>query len=72
MANRDNSDPSGLGNTLGWAFSWPVNRRILYNRASADLSGKPWNPKRQLVKWNGKTGTMWTLPITVQHHQIAL
>ncbi len=54
MANRDNSDPSGLGNTLGWAFSWPVNRRILYNRASADLSGKPWNPKRQLVKWNGK------------------
>ncbi|MDE3979541.1 formate dehydrogenase subunit alpha, partial [Glaesserella parasuis] len=27
---------------------------IIYNRASADLSGKPWNPKRQLVKWNGK------------------
>lgn len=54
MANRDNSDPSGLGNTLGWAFAWPLNRRIIYNRASADLSGKPWNPKRQLVKWNGK------------------
>ncbi len=54
MANRDNSDPSGLGNTLGWAFAWPANRRIVYNRASADLSGKPWNPKRQLVKWNGK------------------
>ncbi len=54
MANRDNSDPSGLGNTLGWAFAWPMNRRIVYNRASADPSGKPWNPKRQLVKWNGK------------------
>lgn len=54
MANRDNSDPSDLGNTLGWAFAWPLNRRIIYNRASADLSGKPWNPKRQLVKWNGK------------------
>ncbi|AFU19193.1 formate dehydrogenase-N subunit alpha [Actinobacillus suis] len=54
MANRDNSDPSGLGNTLGWAFAWPANRRIVYNRASADPSGKPWNPKRQLVKWNGK------------------
>ncbi len=54
MANRDNSDPSGLGNTLGWTFAWPMNRRIVYNRASADLSGKPWNPKRQLVKWNGK------------------
>ncbi|ANF61432.1 formate dehydrogenase [[Haemophilus] ducreyi] len=53
MANRDNSDPSGLGNTLGWAFAWPLNRRIIYNRASADLAGKPWNAKRQLVKWNG-------------------
>ncbi|QIW16123.1 formate dehydrogenase-N subunit alpha [Pasteurellaceae bacterium RH1A] len=54
MANRDNSDPSGLGNTLGWAFAWPLNRRIIYNRASADRAGNPWNPKRQLVKWNGK------------------
>lgn len=54
MARRDSSDPSGLGNTLGWAFAWPLNRRIIYNRASADLQGKPWNPKRQLVKWNGK------------------
>lgn len=54
MENRDNSDPSGLGNTLGWAFAWPMNRRVLYNRASADLSGKPWDHKRQLVKWNGK------------------
>ncbi|KKB01607.1 formate dehydrogenase-N subunit alpha [Avibacterium paragallinarum] len=54
MANRDNADPSNLGNTLGWGFAWPMNRRIIYNRASADLSGKPWNPKRQLIKWNGK------------------
>ncbi|MGL4458010.1 MAG: molybdopterin-dependent oxidoreductase, partial [Plesiomonas shigelloides] len=35
MARRDNADPSGLGNTLGWAWAWPLNRRILYNRASA-------------------------------------
>ncbi len=54
MANRDNADPSGLGCTLGWSFAWPANRRILYNRASADLAGKPWDAKRQLVKWNGK------------------
>ncbi len=54
MDRRDNSDPSGLGNTLGWSFAWPANRRIVYNRASADLSGKPWDSKRQLVKWNGK------------------
>lgn len=42
MANRDNSDPSGLGNTLGWAWAWPLNRRIIYNRASADPQGQPW------------------------------
>lgn len=39
---------------LGWAFAWPLNRRILYNRAGADLAGNPFNPKRQLIKWNGK------------------
>ena len=53
MANRDNSDPSGLGNTLGWAWAWPLNRRIIYNRASADPQGKPWDPKRVLIEWNG-------------------
>lgn len=55
MARRDNSDPTGIGQTLNWAWSWPANRRILYNRASADLQGKPWNPKRNLISWNGKS-----------------
>jgi len=54
MARRDNSDPWGIGQTLNWAWAWPVNRRILYNRASSDPSGKPWNAKRKLVFWNGK------------------
>jgi formate dehydrogenase major subunit len=54
MARRDNSDPSGLGSTLGWAFSWPANRRILYNRASADPAGKPWDPKRKVIGWTGQ------------------
>ncbi len=52
-ARRDNADPSGLGQTLNWGFAWPVNRRILYNRASADVSGKPWDPKRTVLKWLG-------------------
>jgi formate dehydrogenase major subunit len=39
--------------SLGWAWAWPLNRRILYNRASADPQGKPWDPKRQLLKWDG-------------------
>jgi formate dehydrogenase major subunit len=53
MARRDNADPYGLGQTLNWAWAWPANRRILYNRASADPSGKPWNPQRKLIAWEG-------------------
>ncbi len=36
----------------GWGFAWPANRRILYNRASADLQGKPWSEKKKLVWWD--------------------
>lgn len=53
MARRDNTD-TGLGCTPGWAFSWPANRRVLYNRASCDPSGKPWDPKRKIIGWNGE------------------
>ncbi len=53
MARRDPSDPYGLGATLGWAWSWPVNRRIMYNRASADPAGNPWDPNRRYVFWDG-------------------
>jgi formate dehydrogenase major subunit len=56
MARRDNSDPTGIGQTINWAFAWPANRRVLYNRASCDPSGKPFNPDRALVSWNG---TAW-------------
>jgi formate dehydrogenase major subunit len=57
MARRDNADPFGNGQTLNWAWAWPANRRILYNRAAADPAGKPWNAKRKQVWWNG---TAWT------------
>ena len=53
MARRDNSDPTGIGNTLNWAYAWPANRRVLYNRASCDPDGKPFNPDRKLIGWNG-------------------
>jgi formate dehydrogenase-N alpha subunit len=56
-ARRDTSDPSGLGVYPGWGFSWPANRRILYNRASADADGKPWDSSRSYVRWDG---TRWT------------
>ncbi|SFC49164.1 formate dehydrogenase (quinone-dependent) catalytic subunit [Collimonas sp. OK412] len=54
MARRDNSDPTGIGQTLNWAWAWPANRRILYNRASCDLNGKPFDAKRKLIGWNGQ------------------
>jgi formate dehydrogenase major subunit len=62
MSRRDNSDPWGLGNTLNWAFAWPANRRVLYNRASCDPSGKPWDPKRTLVYWDGAKWTGADVP----------
>ena len=53
MARRDNSDPFGNGQTVNWAWAWPANRRIQYNRASCNPEGKPWNPKRRQIWWNG-------------------
>ncbi len=50
----DLSDPSGLGVYPGYGFSWPANRRILYNRASADPSGNPWSPEKKYLWWNEK------------------
>jgi formate dehydrogenase major subunit len=54
-ARRDNADPSGLGIHPGWGFAWPANRRILYNRASADAEGKPWSGKKKFLSWNGRS-----------------
>jgi formate dehydrogenase major subunit len=62
MARRDTSDPGNAGIYANWAFSWPANRRILYNRASADLDGKPWDPKRKLLEWNGDSWTGFDVP----------
>jgi len=51
-ARRKNTDPTGLGLYPEWSWCWPVNRRIIYNRASVDLDGNPRNPNRSLIKWN--------------------
>ncbi len=53
---RSNADPTGLGMFHNWGFSWPANRRIMYNRASADANGQPWDPQRVGIKWDG---TKW-------------
>ena len=53
MARRDTTDPTGLGIAPNWAWAWPLNRRILYNRASCDPAGKPWDENRKLIEWDG-------------------
>jgi len=55
---RDTSDPAGLGIYQGWAWSWPANRRVMYNRASCDVNGKPWDPSRSQIWWN-ETAKKW-------------
>ena len=57
-ARRGTEDPSGLGIYANWAWSWPANRRVMYNRASCDPSGKPWDAERRQVWWN-EAGGRW-------------
>lgn len=42
-----------------WGWAWPHNRRILYNRASADPEGKPWSERKRLVWWD-QVKKKWT------------
>ncbi len=44
---------ANIGLFPNWSWCWPVNRRILYNRASVDVNGKPWNPKKAVIEWDG-------------------
>jgi formate dehydrogenase major subunit len=64
MARRDKKDPSGLGLYLNWAWAWPVNRRIIYNRCSVDPQGQPWNKDKALFKWDpvAKAWTKFDVP----------
>jgi formate dehydrogenase major subunit len=50
-ARREKKDPTGMGLYPEWAWCWPVNRRIIYNRASVDLNGKPWSPNKNILEY---------------------
>ncbi len=56
VGRRNTVDKSGLGLNSEWAFSWPSNRRILYNRNASDVSGTPWNPEKVLNYWDEAAG----------------
>jgi formate dehydrogenase-N alpha subunit len=58
-ARRDPTDaPNKIGLYPKWSWCWPVNRRIIYNRASCDLQGNPYAPHKWVVKWTGPE-TKW-------------
>ncbi len=54
IARKGTADPTGLGMHHEWAWSWPLNRRVLYNRASADENGVPWDSARAGIRWTGR------------------
>ena len=54
MKRRDKTqtpEQAGIGLYPNWTWAWPMNRRIIYNRASVDATGKPWNPAKAVVAW---------------------
>src|SRR5262249_27328250 len=53
--SRERDKPGEWTNHSGWGWAWPNNRRILYNRASADPEGKPWSERKRLVWWDPST-----------------
>jgi formate dehydrogenase major subunit len=57
--NRARDRKRGGGVEAEWGYAWPDNRRILYNRASADPAGKPWSERKKLVWWDEAT-RRWT------------
>ena len=57
--SRKPDKPGGPGSHPDWAFSWPANRRTLYNRASADPEGRPWSERKKMIWWDAEKGE-WT------------
>ena len=63
LAASKQPDPEGQpGAHLNWGFAWPANRRLLYNRASADPQGRPWSERKKWVWWDGAKWTGYDSP----------
>lgn len=57
LKRRNTVDPGGVGNYLQWSFAWPLNRRIIYNRCSADPYGQPWAEDKANIWWDEAQGS---------------
>ncbi len=63
LSKRKEPDPPGvIGAHLNWGWAWPANRRVLYNRASADPDGQPWSERKRWVWWDGQRWTGYDSP----------
>ena len=51
-ARREPDRPGVPGAHLNWGWAWPANRRVMYNRASADPAGKPWSERKKWIWWD--------------------
>jgi formate dehydrogenase major subunit len=62
-ANRKPDSPDAPGGAqLGWGYTWPANRRVMYNRASADVTGKPWSERKKYIWWDGGKWVGYDVP----------
>jgi formate dehydrogenase major subunit len=64
-ARRDKTqtpEQAKVGLFPNWTWSWPVNRRVIYNRASVDMNGKPWAPQKPLLAWD-EAGKKWLIDV---------
>ena len=57
QSHKQTPEQERIGLFPNWSYSWPANRRIIYNRAGVDKHGVPYNPSKAVIAWNGKAWT---------------
>ena len=61
-AGREPDPPGVPGAHLKWGWAWPANRRVMYNRASADARGNPWSERKRWIWWDGSRWVGYDVP----------
>ena len=55
---RERKRTPGVYTSPNWGFAWPHNRRMMYNRASADPEGRPWSERKKYIWWDESAAEM--------------
>jgi formate dehydrogenase major subunit len=61
-ASKEPDPPGVVSAELNWGWAWPANRRVMYNRASADPAGNPWSERKKWIWWDGQKWTGYDVP----------